>query len=713
MIKNLLLLTILLCSSTFLFAQDPPELSSWILSDGTVTGTYYSTNGTINDTGVEADVQEVWYTDDNVYILATGMPAYITGPFLDGNPGLPADQNWFFSITRNPTPETGTQTTVPLGAIGVLINGTLFENYSDARSYNNAGVWNQNANVFELDGFDCMRGHPQGTAYHHHQNPVPFDYIANPESDICDTYPSTGLYTPNASEHSPIIGYAFDGYPLYGPYAYANTDGTGAIKRMESSYDLATYSVRTHYPDGTDVTDGPAVSTTYPLGAYKEDFYFVSGSGDLDEHNGRFCITPEYPNGTYAYFTTEDANGYAQYPFFLGPTYYGVANECNFTIGGGGGPGLTSDNTPTAGLMGPPLVDCDATPAPPPGAPCCGDGICNGSETAANCPDDCDGSGTGGCETTVPAEAVLYVPTAPTCTDGVQNGDETGIDCGGTTCAACATCDVPSNIFSTVISGNVVKVNWDVQADVDKFRVRYRTIGGTWTQVTTSIDENYRFLNQLSADTDYEYQVKTNCISGDNSVWSATGTFTTLSDLCDYPASSVTNSISASSAVADWSESTDDIKWKIKYKAKVNGSSWTEVIVNASTYTMTGLSAGTNYKYKLKSKCAVSYTNWGAKYEFATTATAFGINGATENNSLSERQVQLFPNPAQDKLNLRFKGITASVVRINTINGQVVENFKTAENLNAIDISSLQSGIYFVTVITDENDVLTARFVKN
>ncbi len=706
MLKNLLLFTMLFCSTTFLFAQDPPELSSWIQSDGTTTGKYYLSNGTIIDTGVEADVQEVWYTDENVYILATGIPSYLMGPFSDGNPGVPDDQNWFFSITRNPTPETGNLVETPLGAIGVLTNGTLFENYSDARSYNNQGVWNQNANFFELDGFDCVRGHPQGTAYHHHQHPAAFDVITNPESDICDQYPSTGLYTPNANEHSPIIGYAFDGYPLYGPYAYANTDGTGGIKRMESSYALASYSVRTHLPDGTDVTDGPPVNATYPLGAYKEDYYYVAGLGDLDEHNGRFCITPEYPNGTYAYFTTLYENGYSQYPFFIGPTYYGVVDQCNYTIG------FTSDESTTS-LMGPPVVDCDAIPAPPPGAPCCGDGICNGSEDANSCPDDCDGNGGGGCETTVPDEAILYVPTTATCDDGVQNGDETGIDCGGTTCSPCVTCDFPSGIYATVISGNVAKINWDTQADVDKFRVRYRIVGGTWTQVTTAIDENYRFLNQLTPNTNYEYQVKTNCSSGENSVWSATLTFTTLSDLCDYPESSATNSITATSATADWPENTDDLKWKIKYKAKVAGTSWTEVIINQSTYTMTGLSAGTNYKYKLKTKCAASWTNWGAKYEFSTPATAFGINGAAENNALSERQVQLSPNPARDELNLNFRGITASVIRINTINGQVVEQYTSAEAVNAIDISTLQSGIYFLTVITDKNEVITARFVKN
>jgi hypothetical protein len=40
-------------------------------------------------------------------------------------------------------------------------------------------------------------------------------------------------------------------------------------------------------------------------GAFIQDYEFVVGTGDLDECNGRFCITPDFPEGTYAYFLTD------------------------------------------------------------------------------------------------------------------------------------------------------------------------------------------------------------------------------------------------------------------------------------------------------------------------------------------------------------------------------------------------------------------------
>jgi hypothetical protein len=188
-------------------------------------------------------------------------------------------------------------------------------NAMDARSYNNQGVWNQNAIVVEGASFDDCLGHPAPNGeYHHHLNPR------------C-------LYDDrDSSRHSPLIGYAFDGFPIYGAYGSANPDGTGAITRMRSSYRLRSITARTTLADGTVLTaaqQGPAVNAQYPLGYYLEDFEYVAGLGDLDAHNGRFSVTPEYPAGIYAYFVTLDETGAAAFPYVLGTYYYGVITPGN------------------------------------------------------------------------------------------------------------------------------------------------------------------------------------------------------------------------------------------------------------------------------------------------------------------------------------------------------------------------------------------------
>jgi hypothetical protein len=84
----------------------------------------------------------------------------------------------------------------------------------------------------------------------------------------------------------------------------------------------------------TSRTNGPAIGGTYPLGYFREDYEFIAHPSQpdyLDEHNGRFCVTPEYPNGTYAYFCTVDANWNSAYPYAVGPTYYGIRNAQKVT----------------------------------------------------------------------------------------------------------------------------------------------------------------------------------------------------------------------------------------------------------------------------------------------------------------------------------------------------------------------------------------------
>ncbi|TNF46264.1 MAG: YHYH protein [Bacteroidetes bacterium] len=336
-------------------AQMSPAITGWLINTTGINGRHYvSGNSTPINDAVEANVQTVQYSSNWVYISTTGVPGYITGPFLDGNPSQATNQNAIFKMPLNPVQNTGTPTATTMGNIGIFINGVaMFDNRDGVAWDTSSGAlcggpgnppcpggpnatmpWNRDAVLAEKPGFDCSKGHPAMGNYHHHQNPSAFNLDLVVISDICDLYVADGLYTINDQEHSPLIGFSYDGFPVYGAYGYANADGSGGITRIKSGYQLRNITVRTHWADGTDVADGPAVSTTYPLGYFKEDYEFVSHPGQddyLDEHNGRFCVTPEYPQGTYAYFATVDANWNSAYPYLVGPTHYGVVSASKVT----------------------------------------------------------------------------------------------------------------------------------------------------------------------------------------------------------------------------------------------------------------------------------------------------------------------------------------------------------------------------------------------
>lgn len=337
--KSIFILSAFALSSA-LTAQTNPAITKWLINTTGIQGRHYvSGNSTPITDAVEANVQSVKYSATSVYVATNGIPAYITGPFLDGNPSLATSQNAIFKFPLTPTPNTGAGTPTTGGNIGIFINGVALFDYRDGVSWSTTsqtvcggpirtctgnGVWNRDAVVAERGGFDCAKAHPANGNYHHHQNPSAFKLDLTVLSTVCSSYNSDGLYVIDATKHSPLLGFAYDGYPIYGAYGYTGTNGTGAITRMKSSYRTKSMTTR---------TNGPAVSTTYPLGYFKEDYEFVAGttSDYLDVHNGRFCVTPEYPNGTYAYFCTVDANHNSAYPYVVGPTFYGVVSASKVT----------------------------------------------------------------------------------------------------------------------------------------------------------------------------------------------------------------------------------------------------------------------------------------------------------------------------------------------------------------------------------------------
>jgi len=133
-----------------------------------------------------------------------------------------------------------------------------------------------------------------------------------PEIDVIP-YLSGGLTHPDG--HSKIVGFALDGYPIYGPYGYATaTNNSSGVKSVTSGYTLKNSSYR-----HSTAAENTAI---YPMGIFVEDYEYT-GVGDLDTHNGRYCVTPDFPLGTYAYFCTLGVDNNPCYPYVIGNTYFG------------------------------------------------------------------------------------------------------------------------------------------------------------------------------------------------------------------------------------------------------------------------------------------------------------------------------------------------------------------------------------------------------
>ena len=206
------------------------------------------------------------------YITANGIPNHDTGTFPNaGNPNSISEQTHSFRVPLNPQL---TDTAQPMRPIfGIALNGITFEP-GTGEFWNNdrSSGWQYEALTGFINlGTDHHNAHVQPTGtYHYHGIP-------------------TGLVQSDTLTH---VGYAADGFPIYGLYGYEEaSDPTSNIVELSSSYQLKA---------GTR-PDGPGGRYD---GAFAQDFEYVAGLGDLDECNGRTGITPEYPDGTYHYVLT-------------------------------------------------------------------------------------------------------------------------------------------------------------------------------------------------------------------------------------------------------------------------------------------------------------------------------------------------------------------------------------------------------------------------
>lgn len=217
-------------------------------------------------------------------ITANGLPDHAPGQFPNqGNPNRISSQSYTFRVTL--TPQTNSTLRRAQGAwFGVALNGVPFEP-GTGEFWNGQRAWNYEAKSGFIDlGLDSNNAHVQPTgAYHYHG--LPIGLMARLGGD---------------GKKMLLVGYAADGFPIYTSYAHSvATNASSPMKQMRSSWQLKK-GARPSGPTGN-----------YD-GRFTADYEFIDGSGDLDECNGRFGVTPENPNGIYYYCITDEFPGLAR-----------------------------------------------------------------------------------------------------------------------------------------------------------------------------------------------------------------------------------------------------------------------------------------------------------------------------------------------------------------------------------------------------------------
>jgi len=283
-----------------------------VIDQMTVTATASTATGTTSTDGIECNYSYSQYNDSASVnltsssdwtcsettrdLIANGVPDHEVGTFPNaGNPNTITEQDVSASFTLTPVEsDTATELGGPSGPQGYVLNGVKIDastagSCDDSGTYcsliNNTGSWSIEAlgqDSFDF-GTDDNNAHvqPDG-AYHYHGMPEGFIELQGGDATKMT-----------------LIAWASDGIPIYARYGYSDaTNSSSTLTNMKGSYELNTGS-----------TSRPSTDT-YPLGTFRQDWEYVEGSGDLDECNGRFGVTPEFPNGIYHYYATDS------YPYF-------------------------------------------------------------------------------------------------------------------------------------------------------------------------------------------------------------------------------------------------------------------------------------------------------------------------------------------------------------------------------------------------------------
>ena len=266
-----------------------------------------------NDESVNTYSRYSWTSNGSQRILSgNGIPNHEVGTFPNNNnPNTirELNVNKRFTLCPEIISESGLEIVGPALAIAYAINSVKFDPGTAGRCNDlgecslaqGQGNWNIEALGHDTFNFgdDMNHAHVQPNGeYHYHGMPeLLIEFLGD-------------------NEGMTLVGWAADGFPVYARYGFSDAnDSASQVIALQSSYRLKSKPDTNRPMVLTSLAGGPGQGTTnpnipIPMGAFTQDYEYVDGLGDLDQCNGRYGVTSEFPKGIYYYVVSDD------FPFF-------------------------------------------------------------------------------------------------------------------------------------------------------------------------------------------------------------------------------------------------------------------------------------------------------------------------------------------------------------------------------------------------------------
>jgi hypothetical protein len=295
--------------------------------------------------------------------------------------------------------------------------------------------------------------------------------------------------------------------------------------------------------------------------------------------------------------------------------------------------------------------------------------------------------------------------------------DANGCTSSATSSIVLATVD-PAIIQTPIVAGTTTAtINWDPVPGSTKYYLWYKPVfapASAWLTPTFTSSTTFNLVN-LAPGTLYEVKIRNN---NDNcsllGSFSSPATFTTGTEPCGIATTmNPTTIIPVRRAVFSWNAAAGAAQYNIWFK-EVSSATWMTSTFSSAvlSYTTATLPAG-NYEVKIRNRCGnvPNYSAFGPSTYFTITSNKGLVDEITTN-------VNVFPNPVTDKLNVEFEATEAQNIqaKLFDLTGRLIKTvqFNSQVGLNnfTIEMSDFVNGTYMLKVYADDRMIQTSKVQK-
>ena len=268
-------------------------------------------------------------------------------------------------------------------------------------------------------------------------------------------------------------------------------------------------------------------------------------------------------------------------------------------------------------------------------------------------------------------------------------------------------CELPINI-SAVPYENAAIIAWESVGTVNSYTIRYKATGGSWT--TTSTANDTKNLTNLTPNTTYEYQIRSNCNTGIGE-YGELNSFTTLSPAtCESPNNITFAITNSNSAIISWQAVNNAVSYKLEYKTE-NSSTWSAPQFAVSTNkTLNNLTSGTTYEVRMRTTCSSGNSTYSEIISFTTptdctapqNVTATNVTGNSATISWDESDVSSYTLRFRIQGNSNWSPISASAntQTLSGLNSNATYELQVRSYCGNGVYSDYSSSIVFTTTLT-------------